>query len=276
MRKPLIAIASSACLLCAAQLQAAPASNAGYDSQATIGSFSDYDSEWDDFYENWIKGKLSIGLTYSIFRLTDGDRPANREDDFLGNINELQDAHENNIFPILEYQACDYLNLGLTYTKIGARTMNFNNHESDGDAELKGPVIIAELTYPLWEKRLHPHIGLGVAFLKGDFNEDTWWNLGYASPESWEAYGKPTKKTRQNHYRDIEVDDQTKVFFTAGLSYRPHPHVKLDVSYRRISLDPDCNFAYDYGSNHGGRAIRNYGDFDMSGYFWLFTVSYIF
>lgn len=275
MRNPLIAIVSSTCLLCSAQMLSAQSAKAVYGNSAATGKYQVSNSEWDDFYENWIEGKLSIGLTYSIFRLTDGDRPANREDDFLGNINELRDAHENNIFPVLEYQACDYFNIGFTYTKIEARTMNFNNKESDGNAELSGPVIIAEFTYPLWEKRLYPHIGMGIAFLKGDFKEDTWWHLGYSSPEAWDYYGKPSKKTRLNYYRDIEVEDQTKAFFTIGLSYRPHPHVKLDLSYRKISLSPDCNFAYDYRGNTG-RAIRNYGDFDMSGDFWLFSVSYIF
>lgn len=241
---------------------------------AATSSGPGFEADGDGFFENWIRDRLSVGLAFSMFRLSDGDRPANRDEDFLGNVNELDDSHANRLAPVIEYQALDYLCIGLTYMQVEARTLNFNNGQGDGTAILKGPVITADLTYPFWERRIWPHVGSGVAFLSGDFEEYTWWHLGYSSPSAWEYYGSPTDKLRAGHYRDIEVDDQTKAFFTVGVSFRPYPRVKLDVSYRQISLDPDCNFAYSYPGR--GRAIRNYGDFDMSGRFWLFSVSYIF
>lgn len=234
-----------------------------------------YGSEYGDFFDEWIRDRLSIGLTYSIFSLSDGTRPPNREEDFLGNINELNDSHENRLVPILEYEVNDYLGLGLTYMQVEASTMNFNNHEGDGNAVMKGPVLKADLQYPLWERRIFPHAGVGVAFLSGDFKEDTWWHLGYSSPGDWAASGRPSTKARGANYRYIDVDDATEFFFTIGLSCKPHPRVKLDVSYRKISINPDCEFGYDYGGTRGKRKQSD-GDFDLSGDFWLFSVSYVF
>lgn len=249
--------------------------SAGYHPTYDFGHGYRHGSDQGGFYGDWIKDRLSIGLTYSIFSLSDGTRPPNREDDFLGNINELNESHKSTLAPVVEYEVNDYVSLGLTYMHIEASTMNFNNHEGDGNAVLKGPVLKADVQYPLWEKRIYPHAGVGVAFLSGDFEEDTWWHLGYGSPESWAEYGKPSSKTRGGYYRYIDVDDATEFFFTVGLSFKPHPRVKLDVSYRKISVDPDCEFGYDYGGSRGKRKQSD-GDFDLSGGFWLFSASYVF
>ena len=226
--------------------------------------------------EGWIQGRLAIGLLYSTFSLTHGDRPANREEDFLGNINELNADHKNNFAPFVSYRPIDYLALGLSYAHIEASTKNFNNHLGDGNAILKGPVFTAELAYPCLNKRLIPHAGIGFAMLSGDFQEDTWWHLGYANPKAWESYGSPSTRTMQNYYRYIDVDDESALYFTAGLSYRPFRHLLLDVSYRALDLDPSCEFGYDYGPDRGGKEVLNEGDFDMSCRCWLFSIGYVF
>ncbi|MBP5543891.1 MAG: hypothetical protein ILM98_07435 [Kiritimatiellae bacterium] len=272
MNKHIVPILSASCISFAAVAQGTWTPAEGR-YQAT----ANYAEKGSGFYENWIEGKLSLGLTVSTYSLTDGKRPANRQDDFLGNINELKESHPNRLLPTLEYQACDYLCVGLSYMHVEASTLNFNNGEGDGNAVMKGPVFTAEATYPFWEKRLYPHVGVGVAFLAGDFEEDTWWHLGYSSPDSWASLGSPKKELRGNHYRYIDVDDETPVFFTIGLSCRPHPRVKLDISYRRISIDPDCEFGYNYvGPKLNGKDKHSDGDFDLSGEFWLFSASYVF
>lgn len=227
-------------------------------------------------YERWIKGRLSIGVTYSSFELENKKRPANREEDFLGNINELSDHHNKRYAPILEYRPIDYINFGVSYMHIEAGTMNFNNGEGDGTAVLKGPTFSAEVALPLIKGIIMPHAGIGYAKLKGDFKEDTWWGLGYSSPTAWEYYGKPTDKSGSDHYRYIDVEDASETYFTFGVSIIPHPHVKLDVSYHKVEFDPSCEFGYDYAPRGGAKAPRNHGDFDMSGEFWLFSASYIF
>jgi hypothetical protein len=233
------------------------------------------EAEYEDYYEMLVMDRLSIGLAFSMFNLTDGARPPDVENDFLGNINKLSDTHSNHLFPIIEYQAFDYLSFGLTYMDVEAGTMNFNNGEGDGTAILKGPVITADLTYPLLDRCVWPHIGSGIAFLSGDFEEETWWHLGYSSPETWKDFGRPTREPLRGRYREIAVDDQTKAFFTIGVSFRPHPRLKLDLSYRRISLDPGCSFAYSYRGERR-REVMSHGDFDMSGDLWLFSASYVF
>lgn len=233
-------------------------------------------SETKKFYNQWIKGKLSIGVSYSVFTLSAGERPANREDDFLGNINELHDANNKNYQPSLSYQVCDYFLVGVSYCHIEARTMNFNNSLSDGNAILSGPIFTAELSYPLFERRIIPHAGFGVAILKGDFEEDTWWNLGYSSPKSWEYYSSPTTETRQGYYRYIDVDDESAVFFAIGLAVRPIPNIQFDVSYRKLNLNPYCEFGYDYSPSKGIKDKHRDGDFDLSGGCWIFSLSYVF
>lgn len=230
----------------------------------------------DSFYDRWISGKLSIGMSYSVFSLSAGERPANREDDFIGNVNLLLDNNEQNFIPTISYQLCDYLLIGASYCQIEARTMNFNNYLSDGNAILKGPVFTIELSYPLLKKRIIPHAGLGVAILKGDFEEDTWWRLGYSSPESWDYYSRPTSKTRTGYYRYIDVEDASSNFFSVGIAFRPISHMQFDVSYRKLSLNPNCEFGYDYSPSKGEKDKHHDGDFDMSGGCWLLSLSYVF
>ena len=238
----------------------------------------DADEELSDFYDTWIKDRLSIGLTYYSSKMKKGYRPANTKEDFLGNSNELNNEKTKRVVPLIEYKICDYFGIGASYMRVEASTMNFNNGEGDGNAILKGPVFAAEASYPIAisSTTLQPHAGLGWAKLSGDFKEDTWWHLGYASPESWESLGSPTDKTRGNHYRYIEVDDASETFFTVGLSFIPHPHVKLDLSWRHIKMDPDCEFGYDYSPRGGSKHRRATGDFDLTSDFWLFSISYIF
>lgn len=244
------------------------AQETGYNPYYSSISMEDEDAE---AYENWIKGKLSIGLTVSTFSLTDETRPANRDEDFLGNINELSAEHKTGVAPTVSWRVFDYLLLGVSYSKVEARTMNFNNHESDGNAILKGPVFTAEATYPFLEETILPHIGVGIAAFSGDFEEDSWWHAGYDSPESYEKMGRDNTRYRRNRY--IDVDDESCAFFNIGLSVRPIQHLLLDVSYRRLDLDPDCSFGYKSGPN---KTVESTGDFDMSCNMFLFSAAYVF
>ncbi len=225
------------------------------------------------FYDGWIKGRLSIGVTYSKFSLSDANRPAVPGQTFIGFVNELNEESANTFYPLIEYMVCDYLSVGASYMKIEASTLNYNNHLGDGTAIMEGPVVSADLTYPLLNGMLSPHIGVGMALLSGDFEEDTWWGLGYSSPSSWQYFGSPTTKKRGNYSRYVDVDDEVAPYFTIGVSYTPFSHLKLDVSYRRISVDPDCQFGYNYS---GKKEQHSTGDFDLSGGFWLLSGSYVF
>lgn len=230
-----------------------------------------YDSDSGGFYDNWIKGKLSVGLSLSTLDLSHGKRPANTDEDFLGNINELTKESSTQVFPTLNYRVCDYFTLGVSYVKIEARTKNFNNLESDGNATLKGPVFTAEAAYPLWRELVIPHAGVGVATMSGDFKEDSWWHAGYSSPEDYESVGRDNNRYRRHRY--IDVDDDSCAFFAIGVSCRPAEHLLLDVSYRKLSLMPDCVFGYE---SKGRKSVMRTGDFDMSCDVFLFSVSYLF
>ncbi len=225
------------------------------------------------FYEEWIEGRLSIGLTFSNYRLDDDQRIAKRGSAYIGYVNKLDEDRPNRVLPLVEYKICDYLSIGLSYIQIEASTLNYNNHLSDGSVAMEGPSLAVDLTYPLLGGKLRPHVGAGLAYLAGDFKEDTWWGLGYSSPGSWEYLGSPTKKRRGKYYRYIDVDDEIAPFFTLGLSYNPLDHLKLDASYRWLHVDPDCQFGYNYS---GKKDKHQDGDFDLSGGFFLLSASYVF
>lgn len=269
MKKAPIAIVSALCGAVLANAGAIGSTYGGRYSSTYYGQSSGYSG---DFFDEWIAERLSVGLSISSVNLTDNKRPPNREQDFLGNINELKQESSVQVFPTLNYRACDkYLHLGLSYAKVEARTMNFNNHESDGNASLKGPVFTAEAAYPLWDELAIPHIGLGLAFLAGDFDEDDWWGAGYGTPEDFESTGHDKHRYRKHRY--IDVDDETCAFFNIGVSCRPAKNLLLDFSYRRLNLDPDCEFGYKLGSR---KYMESTGDFDLSCDIFLFSVAYLF
>ncbi|MBR3086221.1 MAG: hypothetical protein IKH04_07445 [Kiritimatiellae bacterium] len=237
--------------------------------KSTYRGYDDYG--FDDFRKEWIDGCLSVGLTLSTMSLDDGHRPANRDDDFLGNINELKKDGGTVVAPTINYRLFNYFLFGLSYTKVEARTMNFNNHLSDGNAELKGLVLTAEVAYPLFDDLFIPHAGVGFAPLSGDFSMDSWWHAGYASPEDYERLGRDNSRYARHRY--IDVDDESCIFLNVGVSCKLVDHLLLDISWRKLSLDPDCKFGYESG---GHKTVESTGDFDMGCTMLLFSASYLF
>ena len=201
------------------------------------------------FYDDWIANKLSIGLRLSKNSLTDAERPGNYEEDFVGAIYKLDDVDDVFVAPELRYEPIRFVRLVLGWDSVAGKTRNFNteNHHSDGNATMSGPVLLAEGVCPVYEDYLSFHAGIGAAFGHGGFDHVTWWHLGYSSRDSWEYYGSPNK-LRGNHYRQIYVDDEVGLVLSGGVSCRPFERLEIDLSVRYIRLEPDCHWGYLYKS----------------------------
>lgn len=233
----------------------------------------DFDDE--TFFEKWIKGHLSIGVNVSKFTFTDNERPAdiNREKNYIGAVNRLEEEDDVTIYPVVNYWVSDYARIGLTYDKITARTYNFNNNLSDGNAVYEGPMLSLEGAYPFFEGLLVPHLGGGVAFYSGDFEEDTWWHLAYGSPQSWESHGR-RNSSATGYYREIHVKNETVFYLTCGVATMPLDNLVIDLAYRSMSLDPDCSWGHQFPS--GRYEKHRDGDLDLSHYAISISASYLF
>ena len=233
----------------------------------------------ESFYDVWIRDRLSIGLSFSYNRLTDGDRPPERT--FLGFINDLEADNELDWAPTVSWIAGDFVRLGLTWHTIEAHTMNCNvNAEmgrsmSDGVGSMSGPLFMVEGRYPLQGGAWCPHAGVGIGFYDGSFDEDTWWDLGYSSPKAWARAGKPSSKTSAGKHRYIGIEDKIGFSILAGVAWRPIERFELDLSLRQTFLETDCEFGYISASNGDRRATQT-GEFSFDCFSVVLTASYVF
>lgn len=237
--------------------------------------------EGETFYSSWIQDRLAVGLSLSYFRLTDADRPRdkNREKTFLGYINHLDEENQIALAPMLTWTISDYVRLGITYHSIEARTLNFplsiyNEQLSDGNVKSSGPLILAEGTYPIADGLWRPHMGVGIGMYRGDFSEDRWWELGYSTPQDWHALGSPSK-TALGKRRYIEVDDAVGVSLILGVAWRPIRELEIDLALRRTFLEPDCEFGYKYDAS-GRKEVERSGEFTLDSVSAVLTASYVF
>ena len=235
------------------------------------------------FYDVWIRDRLSLGLSLSYAKLTDADRPEDedRKRTFLGYVNHLSLENKLGFAPTINWLACEYVRIGLTFHKTEVRTLNFivapeiGKKLSDGNATETGLILSLEGTYPFVEGKLRPHAGVGLGWYRGDFKEDTWWRLGYPSPLNWEEAGRPSSGSAIDRYRSIQVDDAFGMSALAGVAWRPARHIEIDLSLRKTWLNPDCNFGYDM-KDTGERVTKLKGDFSMDTIAAVLTVSWVF
>ena len=236
------------------------------------------DQDFASLRETWITDRLSIGIGVANSSLTNAKRPKDVEGGrtFVGYVWKLEDDDQTTFIPEIKYWTTRNLRLTLTADRVSARTRNYNlAKHSDGIAELFGPAFFVEGLLPLCDETLLLHAGGGVVYGFGDFSEVTWWKLGYASEESWNTLGRPTVKTRQDHYRRIFVDDAFGWAVSAGCAWRPTPRFELDLSLRHVWIEPDCRFGYEYSAPRGFQK-RQDGEFTLDHLSVAITGSYVF
>lgn len=229
------------------------------------------------FYDIWIKDRLTLGLGLAGSVLTDAKRPENEpaHKTFVGFIYKLDDEDPVYVLPELRYWAARNLRVTLSIDHVSGRTRNYNTptRHSDGNVEVSGPQLLVEGLWPVCDETVFLHAGGGLVYGFADFNEDTWWNLGYADQASWAYYGSPRDRTADGRYREIQVDDSVGVTLAAGVSWRPDANFEVDLSLRHTWLEPDCEFGY---RRKGSFQSVQGGDFTLDHLTVALTGSYVF
>lgn len=235
---------------------------------------------------SWLSERLTLGLAVSRIRLSDNHRPPHRPDSwgskgttFLGALNLMELEEETVVVPVATYWVARYLRAKATWENMEARVYNYNDADpygphgqTDGIAKMHGPVVTLEGVWPLLDDTLFPHVGAGLFYGFGDFDEDTFWHLGYSSQEAWEERGKP-RKTAGNHYREIHMDDGLGWVASAGLAWRPMRHFEVDLEMRKTWVTSDAEYGY---VKNSGWESHHPGEFSFENVTWSLAASWVF
>lgn len=235
---------------------------------------------------SWLSERLTLGLAVSRIRLSDNHRSPHRPDawgtegtTFLGALNLMELENETVVVPVATYWVARYLRAKATWEIMKTRVFNYKDDDpygphgqTDGLAKMNGPVAMLEAVWPLMDDKVFPHAGAGVFYGFGDFDEDTFWHLGYSSPESWELKGKPKKKAG-GHYREIHMDDGLGWVASAGVAWRPARHFELDLEMRKTWVSADAEYGYITGD---GWEAHHPGEFSFDNVTWSLSASWVF
>lgn len=193
---------------------------------------------------DFLHGHLEIGARYLTYELEDTHREPTEEDAYLGFINELTLVEDNDIRLFADILITPWVGVEITSSEIAAETTNYNNELSDGTLEMSGMMLSIQGRYPN-QTRFTPYAGFGKADMDATFQEDTWWTLGYGSPEAWVDDGSPstggTPKTRS-----IEVTGDDTTFFYLGLLIRLTDYLSADLYYYELDLEAKATFTDTY------------------------------
>jgi opacity protein-like surface antigen len=208
----------------------------------------------------FLEGRVAIGIQMYRHSLKDTSRPedTNREQTFLGYINDLSIVDDSSFSLFLQLHLIEYVYLELSHDKISARTRNFNNELSDGNVEMSG-LIFSVFGHYTFHERFTPFIGIGLAPWSASFKHDEWWTLGWSSPESYEAAGRPG--TSRGRRRIIDVEDDTGTVFTLGLRINIVEHLDVSLQYRQISLNSEATFS---SGAENDLELRRMGSFPLT------------
>jgi hypothetical protein len=238
-----------------------------------------------DWSEGWgafmdvLGGRLELGTRVSEFTLETTRTAPTPEDDFLGNLYRLE--AEQNTAPtkiFADFNIIKYWGVEWTWDEMAARPYNFVPEDaedptiperSDGKLTVEGPILATYGRYPVNltdNIAVVPFVGVGYAFWKADFEEDTWWAYGYGSPEAFAADPNPSA---QGAERRIDVKDDPTSFYYLGADVFITPHWAAQVYYRQMDMDIDAEFYYI-------NELRDSGSFPMSSTWWAFGVKYAF
>lgn len=198
--------------------------------------------EWGTIYKEAIDSRLGLGFRFSTLRLTKSRRPADelQEETFIGNINELHASNSLHLRPVITYRLSEYMMLEASWSRVSAKTINFNNHLSDGVIKMHGPTFMVMGQYPL-AGYVCPYVGLGFAPWSASFHPDPWWGLGWHTPEEYEEAGSPPNQKGKGP-RHMEVKSGSGTILGLGIILRLHRHVDLDFTVRRISVASKASF----------------------------------
>lgn len=193
---------------------------------------------WEEIHESYIRDRLSAGLRWTFFALTDDSQQEfDAGGTFIGgfttgiSIDRLDESHE--WFPTLylRWEASDYVSIEFAWEKLVAATRTYWDGHTDGDVILSGPSLLVVGRYPN-DTDFTPYAGIGLAFLDGEFDHAPW----------------------GQGYHIIRADGTYGLLLQVGCSTPIADRVHFDLTLRYMMADSDAHFYLHHG---GGRTTNH-------------------
>lgn len=234
-------------------------------------------------FNEFISGRLEIGTRLTVYRLIE-----DKKDSFLGSVDFLN--AQQNYMPVKIF--ADWLispewGIELTWDQLNAETITSYDGHNDGNVVASGPIVTVfgrrSITVGSAEQKttLVPSIGLGLAFLKTDFNHEDWWHHGFdgetwqeaqSKYEQWRASGSP-KWPNDGYRRNMSLDNTFAPVLTAGISAEFHKNFSADFYFRYMHLEIKDTYTR---SRYGETFRENTVELPLSNYTFGFGLRYAF
>lgn len=206
-----------------------------------------------DWFENAtrdVAGKLELGSRVVAYSLLEPDG------DWMGSIDHLdeqQDLMPTRLFA--DWLFSPYWGIELTWEKIEMTTITLADGHDDGAIMADGPIFSVFCRYPN-NSRVTPFAGMGLAFLFGSFDPETWWRLHYPSSEYWNSLGKPDTPLG-GFTKELSVDDTVAFVLTGGCDAELTEHFSANIYARLMWGELDA----DYKIMRDGRVTEDRGTY---------------
>ena len=210
---------------------------------------------WDRAAYEVVENIVEVGVRVSYLQLREKTQGYFDEDGkfaggFLGSINRL--SEEQTIEPSLFANVVlnDYCGLEMSWLRLGGVTSTYKDGHSDGTFHLIGPTAVFWLRYPT-EMTIRPRIGVGVAWLRTDFEEDPAWRMGLSRKnyEAWLAEGSPGMPyPNYGFVQVIDTENVAGLILQAGLDAELRRQLFLEFDLRYVMAEVNGHY---YMSQYG-------------------------
>lgn len=221
----------------------------------------------DSFYDTYLAMRLSAGLTFVKTSMDKTHVPYDSagENNFLGNINNLNENDMSDFGIILRYEISPYIALQFsTGTTIDLEMWNNERESRDANFDADGKTFEVLFMYPFDEYYVTPYVGLGFTLLDFSIDYNNWWHYGWGSPDAYDQYSSTYES---NISRWMILDPPSSAFaFTLGISADLWRHIQFDLFYRITNAD-DCKIEFrrvEYG--HSRHMLNGYVPMDYSSF----------
>ena len=191
---------------------------------------------------------LDAGNNFAVWLQPNGDwyeaddatlDPANPQaGSFYGSINELDSVHDYWPFKLfVDYKFCTYGGVELAWDYFSARTITQQDGHTDGDLNMRGPLLSAFVRYPA-DFNLTPYAGAGFAYYKVEFDDNAYWH---------EPPGR-------NELQSMDFNHTWGLFVYGGVAWMFADHWSADlyVRYTKLQDAEGTHWAGSDGSAYNG------------------------
>ena len=178
-----------------------------------------------------LRNHLELGtrMTYVAWMDTDHE--------FIGSINGVDAAQ--NLMPdrfFADWYFTPCWGVELTWDEIRARSRS-DGQNADGDFLMRGPILTAFGRYVNFSP-FTPSAGIGLGYMFGGWQGETWWTYGYGSYDDWAQSGSPSE-SMDGKMRTMEVSDAVAFVLTGACDVRMTPRWSANVYARYMYVTTD-------------------------------------